>query len=185
MQHTAAALIAALAPFALQLAHSSEVYRCKDEGGRTVIQQAPCIDGSKVRVRPASGPGGGESSRAESTTNQEIISAIAHGQPAVGMSRAQLDSVMGPPTRVNHSNYRGSKRDQIVYRRPDGTWYVYVADGRVESLQFLDRGPAPVRSNCPTALEIRNLETSASSVTITDEQRRSLRTRIDDAKRCR
>lgn len=181
--------LAALAASTSSLS-SAQVYKCPDASGRTVIQQAPCSGGQRLKVRPASGFDNPEQDAAvqqrKEGSNQAILAGIAQGKPAVGMSEANLRMAMGQPVRINEDNYNGRKRDQWIYERPEGTWYVYVYDGEVRSTQFRNYpNRASMKRDCPSAIEIRNLETSANSVTISEERRRALTEQVARAKACR
>lgn len=76
------------------------------------------------------------------------------------MTAEQLQQVLGLPERVNVSNY-GSGAMERIYRRGDRTYYVYTQGGQVTAIQNRDTGR--VRPPCPSSLELRNAETSASS----------------------
>lgn len=171
----------------------AQVYKCPDASGRTVIQEVPCIDGQKIKVRPATGYDNPENARAAEQragrqgSNQAILAAIAAGRPEVGMSEANLDMALGSPNQRNRANYQGQLSEQWVYQRHDGTWYVYVQNGVVDAFQFQERGGSARRSErqCLNSMEIRNLETSASSVTISPERKRELQRQVAEAKACK
>lgn len=102
------------------------------------------------------------------------------------MTEANLRMAMGSPTRINRGNYGGTASDQWVYARNDATWYVYVRDGVVDSFQSQQSVAAQQpKQRCPNSLEIRNMETSANSVTIGPERRRELERSLARAKSCR
>jgi hypothetical protein len=174
-------------------ASAAQVYRCPDPGGRVVIQQVPCMDGKKLDVKPATGydnpsnAAEGRERAARQGSAQDILLAISEGRPAIGMSEEQLRSAMGNPTRINRSNYEGNVSDQWVYGKGGRPTYVYLREGRVSGIQSTEVTQAGAGSGkrCPTAIEIRNMETSASSVTISDAERGALRRQVADAKRCR
>lgn len=114
--------------------------------------------------------------------------AIRTHTPVVGMTRAQLDDAMGPPHTINASEYQGvGKRDQLIYRTPSNTWYVYVSDGMVTGVQQHSAQSAqPTASrNCPSQHRIREMEVSASSIMLTPPERKAMREKIDEAKLCR
>lgn len=168
----------------------AQVYKCPDPHGRTVIQQAPCTGGQELDVRPASGydnPANAARARlrAEREGNaQDILLAISEGRPAIGMNEDQLRMALGTPTRINRANYQGRTSDQWVYYSRGQSWFVYVRDGRVSSFQNSETTSTGSSRACPSALEIRNMETSASSVTISQEQRRALQRQVAAAKAC-
>lgn len=186
----AAALVAFIGCWQAQDA-SAQVYKCPDASGRTLIQQLPCTGGTELDVKPATGGDNPANARAAKrraagdANSQAVLTAIGKRQPAIGMSEATLRTSMGSPTRINRGNYGGNTSDQWIYERDEGTWYVYVRDGVVGSTQFQDYPNRPQSSRrCPNSLEIRNLETSANSVTLTREKKRELQRRVAEAKAC-
>lgn len=170
---------------------SAQVYKCPDATGRTVIQQAPCLDGQRLTVKPATGHDNIQKAQAAKARTarqgnaQDILVAIAEGRPAIGMTEDELRSALGQPDRINHGNYQGRTSEQWVYRRGGEPLYVYVRGGTVTAFQSTEVTGTGSTRQCPSAMDVRNLETSASSVTISAERRRALRRQIDDAKACR
>lgn len=168
----------------------ANVYKCPDDKGKIVIQQLPCTGGTVLDVRPSTGNDASANARnaergSESGNNQEILTSIGQRRPAVGMSESTLKMAMGVPTRINRGNYNGRQSDQVIYERSDGTWYVYVRDGVVSSTQFQDYpNRSSSRAACPSSLAIRNMETSANSVTISRERKRELQRQVAEAKAC-
>lgn len=179
------------------------INKCTDAGGKTVFQDTPCADGrgQQIEVRPASsfssgavapGPSGqaAQAARKEiADTNRrfEITSAIERGEPLIGMTSAELERALGQPDRVNAGNYGGVQKDQLIYERNGRTWYVYTRNGVVESIQntaSISGGNRQQRS-CPTAHEIRNAETSASSITLGDAERAERYRQIAVMRACR
>ncbi len=69
-------LVSVIAPSAF-----GQVYRCPDAQGRVILQQAPCVGGSQLNVRPASGlapeaeAGAAEPSAAKPVTEADRINA--------------------------------------------------------------------------------------------------------------
>lgn len=189
MKHRKPLAYCALLSACIASAHA-QVYKCPDASGRTVIQQAPCMDGKKLDVKPAMGPDNAENAQAarqratRQGSPQDILLAISEGRPAIGMSESDLRMAMGSPIAINRANYEGRTSDQWVYHHRGQSWWVYVREGRVSSFQNSERTRASGGRNCPSAIEIRNLETSASSVTIKQEQKRSLQQQIAAAKSC-
>lgn len=168
----------------------AQVYKCPDPHGRTVIQQAPCTGGQELDVKPASGydnPANAARARqrAEREGNaQDILLAISEGRPAIGMNEDQLRMALGTPTRINRANYGGRTSDQWVYYSRGQSWFVYVRDGRVSSFQNSETTSTAPARNCLSAMDIRNLRTSASSVTISEERKRDLQRQIAAAEAC-
>lgn len=180
--------------FCAGTAHA-QVYKCPDGAGKTVIQQMPCAGGQTMDVRPASGhsskDGASDGQRRLAKLKQEnqMAEAIRLGRPLVGMNSEQLSRAMGAPNTVNPSNYNGVRKDQLIYYRNDSTWYVYTTDGVVDSIQQREPNPEFATNKrpserCPTPQEIRDAETSASSITISEEQKRGLWRKVEDMRNC-
>ncbi len=174
---------------------SAQVYKCPDGAGRTVIQQVPCVGGQTMTVRPASGytspstDADAQARLAKLKRDNEMAGAIRTGEPLVGMTTAQLQQAMGAPSQVNANNYSGVQKNQVIYNKPNATWYVYTTDGVVDSIQRREPTPdatasARPRERCPTPQEIRDAETSASSITISEEQKRGLWRKVEDMRNC-
>lgn len=173
------------------------VNRCTGPDGAVVFQDAPCAGkGEALNVRPASGHANAASLQAAERSKREVAGiehsskvnqAITRGEPLVGMTRAELDQAMGAPTKVNADNYQGRRKDQIIYERRGQTWYVYTDDGMVTSIQnrpessLAAAGPGV---NCPTPLEIRAMETSASSIRLSEAERVERLKQIGEARKC-
>lgn len=176
---------------ALSLSAHAQVYKCPDASGRTLIQQLPCTGGTELNVKPATGGDNLANARAAGQragrdgNNQEILTAIGQRKPAIGMTEDNLRMAMGTPTRKNTGNYGGRQSDQVIFERSDGTWYVYVREGLVSSIQFSNY-PNRTHSTrrCPSSLEIRNLETAANSNTVSREEMQVRQRRLAEAKAC-
>lgn len=119
-----------------------------------------------------------------------IAEGIRTNKPVVGMTRKELDQAMGAPNAVNAGNYSGVLKDQLVYYRPNGTWYAYTTNGVVDSVQASAPTPqaqptsAPKLARCPSSLEIRNVEITADNLGITTEERRLILRRVADMRAC-
>lgn len=189
-----AAIAAAL--IALTTAPAWAVNKCKGADGKTVFQDTPCMGkGETIKVRPASGNANASSAESAARTRSEIAgiewrsqtaAAIAKGEPLVGMTRAELAQAMGAPTQVNANNYGGVQKDQIIYERPRATWLVYTESGKVTSIQNrpaigVDTGPTVT---CPTSFEIRNMQVSANSSSLSEGERVERQKQISEAMRC-
>lgn len=185
----AAIAIAALGATACSLTNA-QVFRCPDPNGRTVLQQAPCMGGRELDVKPATGPDNAQNALAAKERTgrqgnaQDILIAISEGRPAIGMTEEQLRSALGNPSRINRANYQGRTSDQWVYHRNGEPLYVYVRNGAVNAFQSTEIATPGHARQCPTRMDIRNLETSASSVTISEERRATLRRQVAEAKAC-
>ncbi|WP_395142216.1 DUF4124 domain-containing protein [Schlegelella aquatica] len=162
MRALAIALVLATAASAA----GAQVYQCPGPGGQKVFQQQPCVGGKELDVKPLPELGGtmlGGATAASLDIDRRIAIRLAaeSGEPAVGMTAEQLQQVLGLPERVNVSNYGSGAMEQRIYRRGDRTYYVYTQGGQVTAIQNRDTGR--VRPPCPSSLELRNAETSASS----------------------
>ena len=175
---------------------AAQVYRCPDAAGRTVIQQMPCDGGKEINVRPSRGTaapipadtGDAQGRLEKMKRDNETAAAIRRREPLIGMTLDQLRSAMGAPNKVNAANYSGTRKDQFIYYRGDGTWYVYTTNDVVESIQR--EAPTPgtqpqAAVRCATSREIRDAEVSASSMTLGEQERRERMKAIDDMRACR
>lgn len=172
------------------------VNKCTGADGAVVFQDAPCAGkGETLTVRPGSGHANANTSASAARTKAEIAgiewrsnvdAAIARSEPLVGMTRAELDKAMGAPTKVNADNYAGKLKDQIIYDRPQQSWYVYTEGGIVTAIQHRPGASQASTTNvrCPTSFEIRSMETSASSITLSDAERIQRRKEIAEARKC-
>jgi hypothetical protein len=94
-------------------------YKCP--GG--VFQQQPCEGGEKLNLQKAPPSDGRENIRAF----------MAKGWASEGMTRAEVVRVWGRPATSNRSSYEGRWSEQMVYRWPDKTVYLYLRDDVVTS----------------------------------------------------
>lgn len=171
------------------------VNKCTGPDGAVVFQDAPCTGkGQTLTIRPGSGHSGAGAAESAARTQGEIAAinrrsetsaAITRGVPLIGMTLDELDRAMGAPSRHNPANYGGVQHDQLIYDRGGRTWYVYTEAGIVRSIQNSERiGAAPQSVRCPSSLEIRAMETSASSIALSDRERVERLRQIGDAKKC-
>ena len=158
------------------------INKCTGADGKVVYQDAPCMgQGERLNVLPANGSasdaavGNAQAELNKLTRDNELAEAIRTHKPLVGMTVAQLQEAMGLATTVNADNYQGVQREQVIYMRPNETWYVYTRSGIVESIQ--NRPGAPYGDTrkaqiaCPSQHEIRNAKVSASSNMLGDAER--------------
>ncbi len=102
------------------------------------------------------------------------------------MNMAQLQQVLGQPDRVNTSDYGRGVEEQRICDRGDRTFYVYTAGGVVRAIQNNVRVGAQTRTGpCPSTTEIRNLETTASSITVGEAERVEYARQIRKMRDCR
>lgn len=166
--------------------------------GKTVYQDAPCAGaGTSMNLPKSSPPTPAQTAKAQEDINKlKHENAIAEGirtnKPVIGMTRSQLDQAMGLPNAVNAGNYSGTLKDQLVYYKPNATWYVYTTNGVVESIQasaaMPQAGPSQTGerlARCPTSLEIRNVEITADNLNITAVDRRAILKRVADMRACK
>jgi len=159
------------------------INKCTGADGKVVFQDLPCAGrGEKIEVRPASGYADEQNAQDAKAVVQKLqadnqmAEAIRTHEPLVGMTRAQLREAMGMPTKVNANNYGGVQDEQVIYERPNETWYVYTRAGVVTSIQHRPgpstgartRGP---ERRCPTQHEIKDAITSASSIALSVEEK--------------
>ena len=184
----AAALLALGAP-------ALAINKCTGADGKVSFQDAPCVGGKTETLGLKSGgvitplPVANKptNNAAQLNAQGKIADAIMAGEPLVGMTVAELNRAMGAPTKVNADDYNGVKKDQVIYERVGVTWLVYTEAGVVTAVQKRPESnavasrPAVV---CPSAQEIRNMETSASSRTLSDAIRVEMLKQIRDAKNC-
>ncbi len=186
--------------FAVLLAasHAWAVNKCTGADGKVSFQDAPCAGtgkGDALTVRPSGGdapaPGSAAASKAEADVaaihrRADIRASIERREPMVGMTTAELDEAMGQPSRVNLANYNGKQHNQLIYERGARTYYVYTDGGYVRSIQDTESvgGSRKAAVRCLSATEIRNMETSASSITLGAAERAERLRQIGEAKRC-
>ena len=170
-------------------------FKC-DVGGKATYQDMPCADkGGAIKLTPSGGHADAgtvdavaKSKKMVEDTNwrSKVNEAIATGKPLVGMTRAELDQAMGAPTKVNAANYAGILKDQIIYRQPSQTWYVYTEQGVVVTIQNAQEANTVAASKAPclSPFTIREMETSASSITLGETARAERLKKIAEAKKC-
>lgn len=194
-------IVGATVVMALSMASTGvfAINKCVGPDGKVSFQDAPCAGrGEKINVRPASGKGDAAAAadaqaRVETLrADNDMSAAIREGRPIVGMTTAQLNQAMGLATKVNTDTGAGGLREQAIFERPTETWYVYTRNGRVESVQHRPGPPIghgghgrAERRNCPTSHEINNAITSATSITLTPEEREGRWRQIRAMQDCR
>lgn len=174
------------------------VFKCTGPDGAVSMQQTPCPGaGQRLEVRPngsvAPAPppppqranpearGAAESDKRAAA----VAVGLAGGYPAVGMNMNQLLQVLGQPTRINTSDRGRGIEEQRIYERGTRTFYVYTENGLVRSIQTSASRPSAVARACPTDLDIRNMETTASSAGLSESQREQYQRQIRDMRACR
>jgi Domain of unknown function (DUF4124) len=191
--------VVALVLLASAPAHA--MYKCTGIDGKASFQDVPCASGVKVEtIRAIAGPAPASASssdrvppgatdwkkaNAEVDARLEIQRAIEQGRAVRGMTRAQLDSAMGPPLRVNTGDYASGSTEQRIYEQRGLTWYVYTNTDVVTSVQTQQSvSSATSAKPCPGAFEIRAEEVSANSIAVGDAERAERQRRISKMKEC-
>lgn len=172
------------------------INKCTQPDGSFAFQDAPCAGkGEALTVKPAAGAAtavsvsdGAAKARADLAAvswRLKVRESIEMRRPMVGMSRSELDQAMGPPDRANLANYQGIPHDQLIYERGGRTLYVYTDAGIVKSIQNTEAvGSARQPARCPSGHEIRSMETSASSITLSEDERVERLRQIGEARKC-
>ena len=176
------ALVVLAMPMAVSAAN-----KCTDADGRVTYQDGACPDRSRSEAMAL--PQAPDADARASAREQAILSAIARGVPATGMTRAQLDTAMATlPVSSTPSVAGGIRYDHLVFRRPDGrSWSVSLESGIVTAIT-LQGGSAPNAearrpADCPTETWLRQAETHVTSITLSGVERRDLQRRIRDYRR--
>ena len=184
-------LVAVLALPLAPLVSAQTVYKCVGDNGRTILQQAPCTGGKRIEVQVNDVGGPPRITEAEARQSQAIgrresaIGAGLHtGYPVVGMNQEQLAQVLGQPDHINTSDYGRGIEEQRIYERNQRTVYVYTANGLVRAIQNNESSKSK-KEPCPTSTDIRNLETTASSITLVADEKKELMRQIAKMKACR
>lgn len=175
------------------------VNKCTGADGKVAFQDAPCSGkGEVLQVRPASGSGADASQQVAQQSSDwklknsqvdarlAMQAAIERREPMIGMTYAQLELAMGLPNRINTGEYKSGSTQQRIYERGQTTWYVYTDEVRVTAVQTSTAPGARHQSAgpCPSAVEIRSAETSASSITLSDAERVERLRQIGEMRRC-
>ena len=176
------------------------INKCTGPDGKVYFQDTPCAashKGGEIAVNPSGGYDDQDAaSRANERTQVQLAKSrqrdaihqgIATGEPVIGMNTDELQQALGAPSKVNAGNYGGTRKDQVIFYKPGGTWYVYTKNGIVESIQFSQDTPVgwgkPAR--CPSELELRNLRVSANSISAGPTQQEAYKRALDDARACK
>jgi hypothetical protein len=174
MHTLAPALLLLLAASA---AAAQTVHRCTDDQGQAVFQQAPCPAGTGdvVALAPLN-------SFPPFPALLDRMARNDSGQVTVDDMRRQL----GTPLVTNTDIVDGVVTQQHVYRYADGSRrLVYTRDGEVVAAQIRPAVHRRPTSPCYGRQQIANARTSASSITLNDEQRQAALDRVRDMETCR
>jgi hypothetical protein len=170
------------------------VNKCTGADGKVAFQDAPCMGrGETLNIRSAPGKTGTAESpapdwkakAAESDKRSEIYAAIERREAVIGMTLEQLQQAMGLPNRLNTGDYQSGSKDQRIYDRNGRTWYVYTTGNLVTAVQTSATVRVAIKPTvCPGPLEIRNAETSASSITLPEGVRVEMLRQVREMKNC-
>lgn len=194
--HFTKAMGALVAGAALVCCQAWAVNKCTIDG-QVVFQDTACPGkGEAIKVSPASGHAqtvtaneGAARARAElAEVNRkaDIRAAMERGEPVIGMTEAEVVQAMGQPNRANLANYNGTPHNQLIYERGGRTLYVYTDGGIVKAIQNAESvaGVSRPAVRCPSPLEIRAMETSASSNSLSVPEKVERLRQIGEAKKC-
>lgn len=190
---------------ALAMGTAQAMYKCPGPGGRPVFQDAPCANGGgqAIDVKPIqrSGVGGQADAQAriaKMRADNEMSAAIREKRPLPGMTVRQLADAMGKPDTVNTSHSEAGVLEQAIYYRDNGTWYVYVRSGQVESVQhqpvahhiMRERNPPTSawkarHGRCPLSNELREAEMAAETITNTPDERKARMEILHEMRACK
>lgn len=170
------------------------INKCTGVDGKVAFQDAPCMGkGETLNIRSAPGKTGTAESpapdwkakAAESDKRSEIYAAIDRREAVIGMTLEQLQQAKGLPSRLNTGDYQSGSKDQRIYDRNGRTWYVYTAGNLVTAVQTSATLGAAIKPTvCPSPVEIRNAETSASSITLSEGVRVEMLRQVHEMKNC-
>lgn len=183
---TAALLLACTQVFAIN--------KCTAADGKVVFQDAPCAGKSEVvgnRSAVGQSPGAvapavdWKAKAMEADKRLAISAAVDRREAMIGMNNEQLQLAMGLPSRINTGEYSTGNTQQRIYERGALTWYVYTDGKIVTAVQTSASLGAPAQpAACPSSLEIKNEETSASSNTLSEAERVVRQKRISAMRNC-
>lgn len=178
-------------------APSWAVNKCTMPDGKVSFQDTPCSGkGQTLQIRPASGtaelqpmaalPSDWKRKGAQIDARLAIQAAIERHEAVIGMTAAQLEMAMGLPNRINTGEYKSGSTQQRIYERGQTTWYVYTDTSTVTAVQTSMTPGTHQQSTgpCPSAVEIRSAETSASSIALSDAERVERLRQIGEMRRC-
>ena len=103
------------------------------------------------------------------------------------MTASELQSAMGAPNQRNTGQNGAGSDDQFVYNREDRTFYVYVRNGVVTTVQERSvtqaRSAEPDPARCPTPAMIRSMEYEDSK--IENRYNAGMHAQLAEARACR
>lgn len=151
---------------------ATAVQKCTAPDGRISYQDSTCPTQGKTLVLEepfrtlGASPSGTGAARQPPARSDQATRAVASGLPYVGMTAAALERLMGPPDRISRTSYSdGATQDRSDYRRHGRVLRVYVVNGKVVEVQNRAAPQEAASAPCPTAQDIRNMETKAGNRT--------------------
>lgn len=175
--------------FAPIAASAQGVYRCGSS-----YQSQPCANGSgsEVKIQAGNSASTGSSSAKGGLNEADFNRCYIKNEACKGMNMAQLERSFGKPYKINSSTGSYGYHEQRIYTKGADEYYVYTENGIVTGIQHQPGAAAIFGSassnrapkECPSALEIRNAEVSANSISIDEYKRRVLLKQISEMKRC-
>lgn len=170
------------------VASAQGVYRCGSS-----YQSQPCTNGSgnEVKIQAGNSASAGSSSAKGGLNEADFNRCYIKNEACKGMNTSQLERSFGKPNKINASTGSYGYHEQRIYYKGADEFLVYTENGIVTAIQhqpgaaavLAPSGNRPAK-NCPSALEIRNAEVSANSMTLSDAERREKLRQITDMKRC-
>ncbi len=181
-----------LLPLCLLAWPATAVQKCTGPDGRISYQDSACPARGQALVleeplrsldpgRPQT-----DTARRQAAQSAQATRATANGQPYVGMTAAALERLMGPPDRVNRTSYSdGALQDRAEYQRNGRLLRVYVLNGKVVEVQNRAVPQSQNKAPCPTAQDIRNMETVAGNRTDPPERVAANQRLLREMRACR
>ncbi|HMS27260.1 MAG TPA: hypothetical protein PKC80_07800 [Burkholderiaceae bacterium] len=184
------------------------LYKCATPGGGTAFQDVPCagksetvnVQGSnKQAMDSTSSSGNGTCEKALFSTQKfndpysvQIVSITKSGTDAIPYANTSVVAtkyVVIANAKNTNGAYEGEK-SYICYTSPDGLRLLQFnsspnSRNRLHTnQQSADVSATTKSSRCPTAQEIRDMETSASSIRLSDNERQLRLKQIGEARLC-
>jgi hypothetical protein len=162
----------------------ASVYKCPDGEDKIKFQDAPCTGGTVINIKPSTGIVEPAAPRARVRSQPG-----ASNDPMVGMGKNHLMQTLGQPdSATTTTGYDGAALETMTFMQHGKAITVYLRDGYVFRSSTTERDwirqQGQQTRNCPSPLEIRNAETSASSITLTKAERRERQRKIMYMKSC-
>lgn len=143
-----------IALLGLAVPAAAQIYQCPDVSGRTVIQQAPCIDGQEMNVRSFGGHAAPQDSTADLGAVDSPPSRAEQLRASVEASqttrrRRDLNDRLVPSARAAMFRHRDECQQEIADLRHDQYRYVQNLWGKTHAAQRAGES-ASVAASCDT-----------------------------------